>query len=139
MTIYKKLKLKNNIFYILFEVEYKKTKDNMPSLCLRDYQNDYYDDGNLSLLLKKVQEHYRLINLDNYDKSIYLMANILYIYEKIPFLSAIKEVFWTKNSNEISEMTIIKKEEIEKYIKNFNIKLNFNKNFKLQNEETWNF
>lgn len=133
MEIYKKLKLENNVYNILFEVEYKRRGGNMPKLCLKNYQNDYYDDGDCSLLLRKVEEHYNLINLTNYDKNIYLMANILYIYEKIPFLSSIKEIASANDG------TIIKKEEIEKYIKQFDVKLEFNKNFNLQDEKTWNF
>jgi hypothetical protein len=65
------------------------------------------------------------------------MADILYIYDKIPFLTGIKEVYVSSKDNIINSTCYISREEIFNYIKEHNIKLEFNNNFKLSNEETW--
>lgn len=61
---------------------------------------------------------------------ILMMNRMLYIYNRVPFLSAIKNV----SSN---EELYVSKIEIEKYINDFNIKLLNNSQFDLENENTW--
>ena len=62
---------------------------------------------------------------------------IFYIYDRMPFISGIKDI--SISNNMISEESYISKEEIEKYIKEFNIKMNHIDNFKLSDSQTWKF
>lgn len=65
------------------------------------------------------------------------MDDILYIYDRMPFISGVKDI--SISNNMISEESYISKEEIEKYIKEFNIKMNHIDNFKLSDSLTWKF
>ncbi len=53
MMIDKKIKLNNSIYYIIVDVVYKTDENNIIKLNIKNYKNDYYDDGNLSILIKK--------------------------------------------------------------------------------------
>ena len=53
MKISKMLKLNNNTYYIIVDVEYKKHENNFPILCLKNDDNNYWDEGDCSLLIKK--------------------------------------------------------------------------------------
>lgn len=65
------------------------------------------------------------------------MNDIIYIYENIPFISGIGDIYYYDNK-EISSYSYITKEEIDEYINNFNIKINYNSKFKLSDSRTWN-
>ena len=65
------------------------------------------------------------------------MNDILYIYDRMPFISGIKDI--SISNNMISEESYISKEEIEKYIKEFDVKMNYIDNFKLSDSRTWKF
>lgn len=65
------------------------------------------------------------------------MNDIIYIYESIPFISGIGDIYYSDNK-EISTYSYITKEEIDEYINNFNIKINYNYKFKLSDSRTWN-
>ena len=65
------------------------------------------------------------------------MDDIIYIYDRMPFISGVKDISFSNNI--IFEESYISKEEIEKYIKEFNIKMNCNDNFKLSDSQTWKF
>ena len=61
----------------------------------------------------------------------------MYIYDRIPFISGIKDVYISKNDNILSAEGYISKKEIENHIKTFNIKMNCNLDFKLNDHSTW--
>ena len=65
------------------------------------------------------------------------MADVLYIYDRIPFIDGIKDTYISKNDNLPYSEGYISKEDIDNYIKEFKIKMNNNNNFKLSNEKTW--
>lgn len=65
------------------------------------------------------------------------MADVLYIYDRMPFISGIKDIYISKNDNIPYSEGYISKEEMDKYIKEFNIKMNPNPNFKLNDGRTW--
>ena len=130
MEIKKKINLDNNIYYISVEVEYEKHIEGFPTLRIKNYKNKYWDSGAWSLLIEKKEKAYKKENANLYDKSISFMADILYIYDRIPFISKITEVSKT-------EETVIGKEEIENYIKTFNIRMHDDNEFKLYDERSW--
>lgn len=129
MKIEKRISLNNNIYYVVIDVEYK-FDGVITRLCLKNYKDDYFDSGDFSCLIEKIEKNYSNDKVLEYDNKIGFMADILYIYDRIPFLTGIKEVY-------INSTCYILKEEIDNYIKAHNIKLESNNYFKLFNEETW--
>lgn len=136
MIIEKRINLNKNIYYITIEVEYK-TKNNLPILCLKNYKDNYWDGGDCSLLIKKIETNYTPEQAQQYDSNISFMADIIYIYDRIPFISGIKEIYISSKDNLPSSISYISKEEIIKYIEDNNIKVSNNSNFKLYDERTW--
>lgn len=132
MKIEKRIKLNNNNYYIEVDVEYKNK-----FLYLKNYHDDHYDGGNFSNLIEKIEENYTLDKAMSYDKDIGLMADVLYIYERIPFLSGITDFYISSKDNIVYAKGYISKEEIEKYIKENNINIRRNNNFKLRDGRTW--
>ena len=56
MEILKKINLNNNIYYIIVEVEYRKHENNFPILVLKNYKDNYWDSGDCSRLIERVEE-----------------------------------------------------------------------------------
>lgn len=135
MTIERKINLNKNIYYILLDTEYKKNKDNITTIKLTNYKDTYFDCGDISLLIKKIEQNYN--ENKKYDNNISFMSDIIYIYQNIPFISGIKNIPLSKEDNLPNEICYISKKEIEKYIQDNNIKINTNNNFKLYDERTW--
>lgn len=131
------IKLNNNIYYIVVDLEYKNSDHNIPKLCLKNFKDDYWDEGDCSKLIEKIEKNYTLEKVKQYDKYIAFMADVLYIYDRLPFLGAIKDVYISKNNNLPDSICYIEKQEIEDYIKTFNVKMQSNDNFKLFDEYTW--
>ena len=137
MQILKKIKINNRNYYAIIDLEYKKIQNNFPVLRLKNYKDDYWDSGDCSILIERIEENYSLKKAQQYDNNIAYMNDILYIYDRMPFISGIKDI--SISNNMISEESYISKEEIEKYIKEFNIKMNHIDNFKLSDSQTWKF
>ena len=137
MKILKKIKLNNTNYYAVIELEYKQLESNFPVLRLKNYKDGYWDSGDCSILIERIEENYSLKKAQQYDNNIAYMNDILYIYDRMPFISGVKEI--SISNNMISEETYISKEEIEKYIKEFNIKMNHIDNFKLSDSQIWKF
>ena len=137
MQILKKIKINNRNYYAIIDLEYKKIQNNFPVLRLKNYKDDYWDSGDCSILIERIEENYSLKKAQQYDNNIAYMNDILYIYDRMPFISGIKDI--SISNNMISEESYISKEEIEKYIKEFNIKMNHIDNFKLSDSRTWKF
>ena len=98
MEIKKKINLDNNTYYISVEVEYEKHIEGFPTLRIKNYKNKYWDSGDCSLLIEKIEKAYKKEQANLYDKSISFMADILYIYDRIPFISKITEVSKTEET-----------------------------------------
>lgn len=105
-------------------MEYK-NKDGNTSLCLKNYEDDYWDGGDFSILSEQIEKSYTSENAREYEKQIYFMADVLFIYDRIPFLSGIKNISYSKDNKVISE-TYISKSEIDEYIEKFHVKMNNN-------------
>ncbi len=126
MKISKRVKIGNNNYYIIVDVEYKKAENKFPSLRIKNYKDDYWDGGDCSILIEEVEKNYTLKKAKYYDKHIGFMADVFYIYDRIPFIDGIKD-----------KDAYISKKEIDNYIKEFNINMNQNPNFKLNDARTW--
>ena len=137
MQILKKIKINNRNYYAIIDLEYKKIQNNFPVLRLKNYKDDYWDSGDCSILIERIEENYSSKKAHQYDNNIAYMNDILYIYDRMPFISGVKDI--SISNNMISEESYISKEEIEKYIKEFNIKMNHIDNFKLSDSQIWKF
>lgn len=137
MYIEKRVKLRGVNYYVRVELEYKKENSDLVLLRMKNYKDDYYDGGDFSLLLEEIEKNYTFEKAEKYDKNISYMADVIYLYERIPFLSGIRDEYISSKDNRPYTIGYISKEEIEKYIKENNIKINSNKKFKLGDERTW--
>lgn len=130
MQIKRKITINNNIYIIYFDVEYKTSNiKDIPKLSLKNFENDYFDGGDLSELLTLVEKNYHEIK---FNENIEFMNIILYIYRCVPILSAIEEVTSYDDC-------FISSEEIDEFIKMFNIDFKINDHFKLSDQSTWKF
>ncbi len=139
MYIEKLIRLRSINYYIRVEVEYQKNEKNngIPNLKIVNYKNDYYDGGDFSTLLEEIEKNYTFEKAKIYDENISYMADVIYLYDRIPFLSGIRDEYLLSQDNLPYSLSYITKEEIEKYIKENNIKMHNNSNFKLSDSRTW--
>lgn len=135
MLIEKKAKLKNNWYYVVVDVEYKIDKHGYTMLFFKD--GKLYDGGNFSRLVERCEKSYTYKKAREYDGDIGLMADVMYLYDRIPFLVGVKDVYIKEGDPLPYSTGYITKEEIDKYIKDHKIKMNRNSRFDLNNEETW--
>ena len=115
MIIEKRIKLKNDIYLLGVELKYQKDG------ALSKKDNTYFDSGDFSLLIEYVEKNYQEDCI--YDKKISYMNDIIYLYDRFPFISYIKDIKYSKLDNQICEICRIEKSEIDKYIKDNNIKI----------------
>ena len=128
--------METNKYYIVVDTVYKKSLVGIPNLCLENSKDDYFDCGDLSILIKKIEDNYTEEKSKDYDNKISYMGDILYIYDRIPFISGINNIY-SSNNGEVIEMGFISTSEIDDYIKEFNVSMHNKDNFKLSNVKTW--
>ena len=139
MYLEKLIRLRSINYYIRVEVEYQKNEKNngIPNLKFVNYKNDHYDGGDFSTLLEEIEKNYTFEKANAYDENISYMADVIYLYNRIPFLSGIRDEYLSSKDNTPYSLGYITKDEIEKYIKENNIKMHKNSNFKLTDSRTW--
>lgn len=138
MYIEKRVKLRDINYYIKVELKYKRDENDHVLLRIKDFKDDYYDGGDFSLLIEEIEKNYTFEKAQKYDKNISYMADIIYLYERIPFLSGIRDEYISSKDNLPYTVGYIAKEEIEEYIKENNVKIKTQDNFKLYDGRTWN-
>ena len=79
MELKRRVLLSQNEYHVVFDLSYKKSIINKPKLCLNN-KSTYWDSGNVSEIIEKIEENYNLENMKKYDEDISFMADILYIY-----------------------------------------------------------
>lgn len=135
MTIEKRIKLNNKIYYISIETEYKKEESGIISLKLKN-KDEYFDGGDLSLLIEKIEKEYQ-DSLPTYEQNISFLNDCLFIYDRIPILNKIRDVYIKENESLPYSLGSITKEELDSIIKENHIKMNPTNNFKLTDSRTW--
>ena len=135
MLVRKKIELRKNIYFIELDLVYK-IQDGVTSLLFKDWKKPYYDGGDLDVLINKIEESYTIKKRNEYDMEISMMGDILYIYDKMPFISGIK-VIWKDSDNLTYSSDYLTKKDIEDYMKLKKIKLSPHNDFDLSDEETW--
>lgn len=116
MVIERRIRLKNNDYYIGFEINHD--KDGF----LIKTDGSYFDLGDISIMIKHFEESYKKDKFLYDSKNLY-MNDIIYLYDRFPFLSYIKDVLYATD-NTPSTIGLIKKDEILDYIKTMNIEIN---------------
>ena len=126
MIIEKKILLNNNndLFYVGVEVKYITRKDGRILLQKKNSSKKYFDSGDLSYLIEQdVEKKYSKEKRKEYNDEITFMANVLYIYDRIPFLSYVKQVYLSSKGDAPGDICTIYKKEIDKYIKDNKIQM----------------
>ena len=135
MIIKKRVDLGSTTYYVEIEVEYKK-KGDILELCLKNYQDDYYDGGDLSILLEKLASKYSTELAKKYNAGIFFLNDALYLYDNIPFISGVYDFYQNAKDN-ISDATgYISARELDQIINMKNIKMPNKQNFKLYDGRT---
>src|SRR5574344_3126365 len=116
MKISKKIKLGTSTYFMIVDVEYRKV-DGYTTLCLKNCPYDYYDGGDFSIIVEKLEKRY---NADEsmrkkYDKDIFLLNDVIYLYQNAPFISGVSCIYSSK-SDYIHSFDYISREEIIKYM-----------------------
>ena len=136
MLVRKKIELKKNVYFIELDLKYK-IEDGSTILCFKDWKNPYYDGGDLDVLINKIEDNYSIKKRNEYDMEISMMGDVLFIYDKMPFISGIKVIY--KDSDNLTYSSdYLTKKDIEDYIKLKKIKLSPHNDFDLTDEDTWN-
>ena len=137
MLIKNRIKLGNNNYYICCDCEYK-SKNELVELKLKNYKNTYFDGGDLSRLIKKIENNYNKFTYKKYTNEQWFLSDCLYIYDNIPFIIGVGDFYISSNDGIINSTSYITKDELDEYIKKYNIVMKNKEKFKLWDERTWN-
>jgi len=135
MIINRRIKLKDYNYFISYECEYN-TRDDI-YLDFKNYKDKYYDGGDLTLLIEAIEKNYNKDTYKKYSDRTWLMSDALYIYDNIPFISGVGYYIMSSKDGSIVSTTYMSKEELDKYIKDNNVKMTDNSGFKLYDQRTW--
>ena len=139
MVIKERIKLKDKNYYICVECEYNMSKDGYTRLEIKNYRNKYFDGGDLSILIKTIEANYNESTYKKYDEQKWFLSDCLYIYDNIPFISGVGDFYVSSKDGVIYSLSYLTKEELDKYIKEKNIKMRDNSKFSLGDGRTWQF
>lgn len=114
MIIEKRIKIKDVNYLLGIEIKYGKNG------ILIKKDNTYFDLGDFSEMISYVENNYDYNCV--YDKKVCYMNDIIYLYDRFSFIDYIKDITYDSN-NQITQIGIIKREEIIDYIKENNIKI----------------
>ena len=118
MTFERKIRINNRDFFLGIELKYIKDKN------LIQANGNNFDMGDLSIMIQDVESNYQKESKEIiYDKEIPYMNDIIYLYDRFPFVSYIKDISYN-DDGKITCLGCINKEEIIDYIKANKIKIN---------------
>ena len=117
MVIERRIKLKDKHYYLGIELKYDENK------LLNKVDGSHFDMGDLSIMIETFEEELKESDIMLYDDLAWYMNDILYLYDRFPFVSYIKDVVYGQDGN-IACYGCINKDEIEEYIKAHNIEMN---------------
>lgn len=113
MILEKNIKLKNMEYVIGIELKYR--DDGF----LSKMDGSYFDNGDFGYLIKELEKRYRT---NEYYKIVTFINDVTFIYDCIPFISYVKNVFYDQEGH-LSSGLKITKDEILELIKKYNISL----------------
>lgn len=118
MTFERKIKINNRDYFLGVELKYIKDK------VLIQSNGNHFDMGDLSIMIQDVESNYKNESKEIiYDKDIPYMNDIIYLYDRFPFVSYIKDILYN-DDGKITYLGCINKEEIVEYIRVNKIKIN---------------
>ena len=118
MTVERKVHIHDRDFYLGVELKYGKNK------FLYKTNSTGFDMGDLGVMIDYVENTYEKESKEMiYDSDVSYMNDIIYLYERFPFISYIKDITYN-NEGHIALVGCISKEEIDDYIKTNNIVMN---------------
>ena len=114
MTLERKIRIDDRDYYLGIELKYDKNKS------LTKIDGSSFDMGDMSIMIDLVEKNYKRESKKLiYDKEVSSMNNVIYLYDRFPFVCYIKESLY--GGNAFITMT---KEEIINYINTYKIKIN---------------
>ena len=117
MTWERKIRIDNRDFFLGVELKYIKDK-------LIQTNGNNFDMGDLSIMIQEVESNYEKESKEMiYDEVIAYMNDIIYLYDRFPFVSYIKDILYN-DAGKITYLGCINKDEIVEYIKANKIKIN---------------
>ena len=118
MTFERKIRINNRDYFLGVELKYIKDK------VLIQTNGNHFDMGDLSIMIQDVESNYKNESKEIiYDKDIPYMNDIIYLYDRFPFVSYIKDILYN-DDGKITYLGCINKEEIVEYIRVNKIKIN---------------
>ena len=118
MTIERKILINDKYYYLGIELKYGKNN------ILTKADGSYFDMGDLSIMIDDVEsKHEKESKKLLYDESISYMNDILYLYDRFPFVSYIKNISYN-SKGEIVLIGCITKDDIIDYIKTNQVEMN---------------
>lgn len=115
MIIERKIRINNMDYFLGFKLKYDKNG------ILKKLDGSYFDLGDLSILIDYFEKNYD--SSIKYNQFISYMNNIIYLYDRIPFLSYIKDVSYDKEGK-ITQIGYIDRDDIIDYVTLNKIELN---------------
>lgn len=127
-----KIVLKNNFYWVKFELDYKKVENRM-QLILKNFTPNDYEVSQIRRYCTFIEKNFS----DKIDKKftkkandLYEMGQVLYIYSYLPCLSSV-------TFSSIASNVTYTKDFIEEFVKEYDIELTNQYPSSIYDESTW--
>ena len=118
MLIESRLRINDRNYFLGIELKYNKNGALIKS------DNSYFDMGDLGVMIDFFETELKKEGIkDVYDNRIAYMNDVIYLYDRFPFLKYIKDVSYDKEGK-IAQIGYIDRDEIIDYINSNRIELN---------------
>ena len=118
MLIERRLRINDRNYFLGIELKYNKNGALIKS------DNSCFDMGDLGVMIDFFETELKKEGIkDVYDNRIAYMNDVIYLYDRFPFLKYIKDVSYDKEGK-ITEIGYIDRDEIIDYINSNKIELN---------------
>ena len=118
MLIERRLRINDKNYFLGIELKYNKNGALIKS------DNSYFDMGDLSIMIDFFETELKKEGIKAvYDNRIAYMNDVIYLYDRFPFLKHIKDVSYDREG-EITRIGYIDRDEIIDYIISNKIELN---------------
>lgn len=115
MIIERKITINKIDYYLGFKVKY----NNRGKISKID--NTYFDLGDISTMINYIQNNYN--ETEKYDNQVQYMNDIIYLYDRFPFVEYIKDISSDKDGK-VNQIGYIDNNEIKRYIADMHIEIN---------------
>ena len=118
MVIEKRIRINDKEYHLGIKLKYDKAKT------LTKFDGSFFDMGDLSRMIDYVETNYEKESKKFiYDNDVSYMNDVIYLYDRFPFLNYIKDITYD-NERKIVMLGYIGREEIVDYIRNNKIRIN---------------